>query len=89
VRGCGIFGPRAENKSVPSGAIIAGAFGLGLGRPKMIFAGTIIMTIGVILQTTMTNVVLFIVARVITGLGNGKNQQSPFAVFVVDTPCQA
>ncbi|PVH14125.1 uncharacterized protein CXQ87_002250 [Candidozyma duobushaemuli] len=41
------------------------------GRLKMIFSGCVIMIIGGILQTAATNTDFLIVARVISGLGNG------------------
>ncbi|KAL2853465.1 general substrate transporter [Aspergillus pseudoustus] len=53
------------------GSIISGLVGQKLGRRKMIFLGTIVMTIGIILQTVMQTFVQFIVGRIITGIGNG------------------
>lgn len=44
-----------------------------LGRKRTIILGGIIMTIGAILQTTSYGYAQMIVARVVTGLGNGLN----------------
>lgn len=42
-----------------------------LGRKKTIIIGVIIMSIGAILQTTAYSVPHIIVARLVTGVGNG------------------
>lgn len=44
-----------------------------LGRRKTIFIGGSIMIVGAILQTTSFTYAQMIVARIITGLGNGLN----------------
>lgn len=44
-----------------------------LGRRKTIALGGIIMIIGAILQTTSFSYAQMVVARIITGLGNGLN----------------
>ena len=44
-----------------------------LGRRKTIVLGGIIMIIGAILQTTSFSYAQLVVARIITGLGNGLN----------------
>ncbi|KAI0145124.1 hexose carrier protein [Xylariaceae sp. FL1272] len=51
------------------------AFGIGekLGRKKTILMGTVVMTIGAILQTTSFSVPHMMVARIVTGIGNGIN----------------
>lgn len=60
------------------GSALAAIWGYKFGRRKLIFLGTAIMTIGVILQTTMYSQGQFIAGRVITGLGNGIIPQRPF-----------
>ncbi len=52
------------------------AFGEYFGRKKSLIIGVIVMSIGAILQAAATNVPMMIVARLITGVGNG------FVVFV-------
>jgi MFS family permease len=44
-----------------------------LGRRKTIFVGGVIMIIGAILQAASVNYAMMIVARIVTGLGNGLN----------------
>lgn len=44
-----------------------------LGRRRMIFLGSIIMTIGAILQATAMHLPHLIVGRIVTGFGNGIN----------------
>lgn len=44
-----------------------------LGRRKTIVVGGCIMIVGAILQTTSYSYVQLVVARIITGLGNGLN----------------
>lgn len=44
-----------------------------LGRRKTIILGGVIMIIGAILQTTSFSYAQLVVARIITGLGNGLN----------------
>ncbi|KAI0966571.1 general substrate transporter [Xylaria arbuscula] len=55
------------------GAIVAFSIGENLGRKKTIIIGTVIMTIGAILQTSSFSVPHIIVARIVTGIGNGIN----------------
>ncbi|KAI9658172.1 MAG: hypothetical protein M1831_004019 [Alyxoria varia] len=55
------------------GAIFTIYIGDILGRRKTIFWGSLIMTIGAILQTSAYGVPHFIVGRIITGIGNGMN----------------
>ncbi|KAI1811163.1 hexose carrier protein [Poronia punctata] len=52
-----------------------GAFSIGerLGRKKTIVLGTAVMTVGAILQTSSFSVPHMIVARIVTGIGNGIN----------------
>ncbi|RDB21956.1 Sugar transporter STL1 [Hypsizygus marmoreus] len=53
------------------GAMSAFVFGEGMGRKKTFLIGVVIMSIGAILQTCAYSVPQMIVARLITGLGNG------------------
>ncbi|KJA15880.1 hypothetical protein HYPSUDRAFT_47932 [Hypholoma sublateritium FD-334 SS-4] len=55
------------------GAISTFAFGERLGRKKTFLIGVTIMSIGAILQTCAFSVAQMIVARLITGIGNGIN----------------
>ncbi|KAJ2985080.1 hypothetical protein NUW58_g5725 [Xylaria curta] len=55
------------------GALLAFSIGEKLGRKKTVILGTVIMTIGAILQTTSFNVAHMIVGRIVTGIGNGIN----------------
>ncbi|KAF9005150.1 general substrate transporter [Cyathus striatus] len=55
------------------GAISTFVFGEQLGRKKTFLIGVTIMSIGAILQTCAFSVAQMIVARLITGLGNGIN----------------
>ncbi|KAG6827436.1 hypothetical protein H0H92_011790 [Tricholoma furcatifolium] len=55
------------------GAIAAFIFGERLGRKKTLLAGVIVMSVGAIMQTAAYSVPQMIVARLITGLGNGLN----------------
>ncbi|PPR05022.1 hypothetical protein CVT24_010215 [Panaeolus cyanescens] len=55
------------------GAISTFVFGERLGRKKTFMIGVVIMSIGAILQTCSFSVAQMIVARLITGLGNGMN----------------
>jgi MFS family permease len=55
------------------GAIITIFIGNPLGRRKTIFYGSIVMTIGAILQCTSYALPQFIVGRIVTGFGNGMN----------------
>ena len=53
------------------GAISAMYFGERLGRKNGILLGTSIMTVGAILQASAFSVPQMIVARIISGIGNG------------------
>ncbi|KAI0160934.1 general substrate transporter [Hypoxylon sp. FL1284] len=55
------------------GAILAFYIGEIIGRKKTVLVGTSIMTVGAILQTSSFSVPHMIVARIITGIGNGVN----------------
>ncbi|GLB42694.1 putative major facilitator superfamily, sugar transporter (TC 2.A.1.1) family protein [Lyophyllum shimeji] len=55
------------------GAMSAFVVGENLGRKKTFMIGVVIMSIGAILQTCSYSVAQMIVARLITGLGNGMN----------------
>ncbi|OTB05522.1 hypothetical protein M426DRAFT_72827 [Hypoxylon sp. CI-4A] len=55
------------------GAITAFYIGETIGRKKTVLVGTAIMTIGAILQTSSFSVPHMIVARIVTGIGNGIN----------------
>lgn len=63
----------AYNLGCFAGAVLTIFIGNPLGRRRTIFAGSIIMTIGAILQATSFQLGQFVVARVITGIGNGLN----------------
>ena len=53
------------------GAIVAFTIGERLGRKKTILIGTTIMAVGCILQTSAFSPAQMIVARIISGVGNG------------------
>ncbi|KAF9467574.1 general substrate transporter [Collybia nuda] len=55
------------------GAMGAFVFGENLGRKKTFLIGVVIMSIGAILQACAYSVPQMIVARLVTGLGNGMN----------------
>ena len=55
------------------GALLNLWIGDRLGRRKTIVLGGIIMIVGAILQTTSFSYAQLVVARIITGLGNGLN----------------
>jgi sugar porter (SP) family MFS transporter len=55
------------------GAIAAFTFGGKLGRKRAMLIGTLIMTVGVILQSAASTVSVMIAGRIVTGLGNGIN----------------
>lgn len=55
------------------GALVAFTIGERLGRKKTILIGTTIMAVGCILQTSAFSPAQMIVARVISGIGNGIN----------------
>lgn len=53
------------------GALFAMIYGDHFGRRKMIWAGSIIMSVGAVLQSSAFGLPHLIVGRVITGVGNG------------------
>lgn len=55
------------------GAVITIFIGNPLGRRRMIFLGTAIMTVGAALQASAFSLEHFIIGRIITGIGNGGN----------------
>ncbi|KAG1446046.1 hypothetical protein G6F56_009704 [Rhizopus delemar] len=55
------------------GALSTGRIGDWLGRKKTVRMGCLILCIGAILQTAAINAPMMIVARIITGFGNGMN----------------
>ncbi|GAW21855.1 hypothetical protein ANO14919_113810 [Xylariales sp. No.14919] len=55
------------------GALLAFSIGEKLGRRKTIVIGTVIIAIGAILQTSSFSVPHMLVARIVTGVGNGIN----------------
>ncbi|KAI9020663.1 general substrate transporter [Phycomyces nitens] len=55
------------------GALSTGKVGDKLGRRKTIRVGCLILIIGAIIQTAAVNSGMMIVARIITGVGNGMN----------------
>ncbi|RMZ19445.1 hypothetical protein D0859_16563, partial [Hortaea werneckii] len=55
------------------GAVFTIFVGNPLGRKKTIFIGSIIMTIGALLQCTSYDLPQFIIGRIVTGWGNGMN----------------
>ncbi|KIK64113.1 hypothetical protein GYMLUDRAFT_195951 [Collybiopsis luxurians FD-317 M1] len=55
------------------GSMATIVFGERLGRKNSLIIGVIIMSIGAVLQTTAFSVAHMIVARLITGFGNGMN----------------
>ncbi|GAB1727493.1 hypothetical protein NU195Hw_g506t1 [Hortaea werneckii] len=63
----------AYNLGCFCGAVFTIFVGNPLGRKKTIFFGSIIMTIGALLQCTAYNLSHFIIGRIVTGWGNGMN----------------
>lgn len=55
------------------GAVFTIFVGNTLGRKKTIFIGSIIMTIGALLQCTSYDLPQWIIGRLVTGWGNGMN----------------
>ncbi|KAI0882812.1 general substrate transporter [Annulohypoxylon maeteangense] len=55
------------------GAVAAFYIGEAIGRKRTILTGTAIMTVGAILQATSFSVPHMIVARIVSGIGNGIN----------------
>lgn len=55
------------------GAVTTIFIGNYLGRRRMIFLGTAIMTVGAALQASAFTIEHFIIGRIITGIGNGGN----------------
>ncbi|KAL3479971.1 general substrate transporter [Aspergillus californicus] len=66
------------------GAVIATWLGGKLGRKRSVLSGIGIMTIGAILQTSSYSVPHMMVARIISGIGNGINS-STVAVWQTET----
>lgn len=58
------------------GAVSATWVGGKLGRKRSVLLGIAIMTIGAILQTTSYGVPQMIVARIVSGIGNGINSST-------------
>ncbi|KAI9358821.1 general substrate transporter [Pilaira anomala] len=56
-----------------AGALSTGRVGDMLGRRKTIRYGCLILCVGAIIQTAAVNAPMMIVARIITGIGNGMN----------------
>ncbi|KAI9016567.1 general substrate transporter [Phycomyces nitens] len=56
-----------------AGALSTGRIGDWLGRRKTIRLGCLILVIGAVLQTAAVNSGMMIVARIVTGVGNGMN----------------
>ncbi|PGH18867.1 hypothetical protein AJ79_00283 [Helicocarpus griseus UAMH5409] len=78
----GVKAQRSTNQGIAVAAYNLGCFlgavftifvGNPLGRKKTIFWGSVIMTIGALLQTCSYHLPQFIVGRIITGWGNGMN----------------
>lgn len=63
----------AYNLGCFCGAVFTIFVGNPLGRRKTIFFGSIIMTVGALLQCTSYDLPQFIVGRIVTGWGNGMN----------------
>ncbi|KAH9904152.1 putative MFS sugar transporter [Xylariomycetidae sp. FL2044] len=55
------------------GAVVAFSIGEKYGRKRTIIAGTTVMTLGAVLQTCSFSVPHMIIARIVTGIGNGIN----------------
>ncbi|KAI0850541.1 putative MFS sugar transporter [Daldinia vernicosa] len=55
------------------GAVTAFYIGETIGRKKTVLVGTVIMSVGAILQTSSFSVPHMIVGRIVTGIGNGIN----------------
>jgi hypothetical protein len=55
------------------GAVFTIFVGNPLGRRRTIFVGSIIMTVGALLQCTSYNLTQLIIGRIVTGWGNGMN----------------
>lgn len=55
------------------GAVFTIFVGNPLGRRMTIFIGSVIMTVGALLQCTSYDLPQFIVGRIVTGWGNGMN----------------
>ncbi|KAL3491956.1 general substrate transporter [Aspergillus germanicus] len=66
------------------GAVIATWIGGKLGRKKSVLLGIFIMTIGAVLQTSSYGVPHMMVARIVSGIGNGINS-STVAVWQTET----
>ncbi|KAL2861515.1 general substrate transporter [Aspergillus pseudodeflectus] len=66
------------------GAVLATWIGGKLGRKKSVLLGIFIMTIGAVLQTSSYGVPHMMVARIVSGIGNGINS-STVAVWQTET----
>ncbi|KAL2857997.1 general substrate transporter [Aspergillus pseudoustus] len=66
------------------GAVLATWLGGKLGRKKSVLLGITIMTIGAVLQTSSYGIPHMMVARIISGIGNGINS-STVAVWQTET----
>lgn len=55
------------------GAVFTIFVGNPMGRRKTIFVGSVIMTVGALLQCTSYQLPQFIIGRIVTGWGNGMN----------------
>ncbi|KAI7570339.1 hypothetical protein KC343_g11449, partial [Hortaea werneckii] len=55
------------------GAVFTIFVGNPLGRKKTIFFGSIVMTVGALLQCTSYDLPQFVIGRIVTGWGNGMN----------------
>jgi MFS family permease len=66
------------------GAVLATWIGGKLGRKKSVLLGVFIMTIGAVLQTSSYGVPHMMVARIVSGIGNGINS-STVAVWQTET----
>lgn len=53
------------------GAVLTMLYGDGLGRRRVIWIGSIIMAVGTVIQASSYGIAQLIVARIITGVGNG------------------
>ena len=53
------------------GPLVSGFLSDWLGRRPTVFWGSVITIVGVILQTAAQNIAMFVVARILLGLGSG------------------
>jgi MFS family permease len=52
------------------GPIFSGVISDRLGRRPAIFWGSLILLVGIVLQTAAQNIAMFVIARIILGVGN-------------------